>query len=240
MILGTDVVQSAIHLTAATLAAMSPSVEFNQMPLHALKYGMDASGEAHFGSLDWLKAPKAQSFFSATEEHMRATSSEEGIIQRPVADVVISNPPYTRSGNDGGKDPSALAGVFSIPAVDTDSLASMVDYISKLLKGTPANKIAGHGSSFTVLADRLVRPGGRIALVLPVTALYGGSWGEVRKMLAEYFDIEFVVSSHDPNLLSMSYDTGIAEALFGCTPTKERRESVASWKIRQSLAGGIC
>ena len=214
VILGTDVVQSAIHLTAATLAAMSPSVEFKQMPLHALKYGMDASGEAHFGSLDWLKAPKAQSFFSATEEHMRATSSEEGIIQRPVADLVISNPPYTRSGNDGGKDPSALAGVFSIPAVDTDSLSSMVDYISKLLKGTPANKIAGHGSSFTVLADRLVRPDGRIALVLPVTALYGGSWRDVREMLAECFDIEFVVSSHDPDLLSMSYDTAIAEALL--------------------------
>ena len=74
--------------------------------------------------------------------------------------------------------------------------------------------MAGHASSFTVLADRMVRPGGRIALVLPVTALFGESWREVRRMLSSKYEIEFVVSSHDPALLSMSYDTAIAEALL--------------------------
>lgn len=82
------------------------------------------------------------------------------------------------------------------------------------MKGTAANQRAGHASSFTVLADRIVKPGGRIALVLPVTALSGESWREVRQMLASRYEIEFVVSSHDPNLLSMSYDTSIAEALL--------------------------
>ena len=239
VIAGADVVQAGIHLTAATLAAMSPSVKFESMPLYALKYGMDASGEAHFGSLDWLKAPEAQSFFSATEEQVRAKNSESGIVQRPVVDLVISNPPYTRSGNDGGKDPASLAGLFSIPAIDTDSLASMVDYISKLLKGTPANKIAGHASSFTVLADRMVKPGGCIALVLPVTALFGQSWNEVREMLAAKYEIEFVVSSHDPALRSMSYDTGIAEALLVARRLREgenpprRGKFVNLWKAAQ-------
>ena len=65
-----------------------------------------------------------------------------------------------------------------------------------------------------MLADRLVKPGGRISLVLPVTALSGESWREVRQMLASRYEVEFVVSSHDPNLLSMSYDTAIAEALL--------------------------
>ena len=60
-----------------------------------------------------------------------------------------------------------------------------------------------------MLADRLVKPGGRIALVLPVTALSGESWREVRQMLASRYEVEFVVSSHDPNLLSMSYDTAL-------------------------------
>ena len=60
----------------------------------------------------------------------------------------------------------------------------------------------------------MVKPGGRVALVLPVTALSGESWREVRRMLSSKYAVEYVVSSHDPNLLSMSYDTGIAEALL--------------------------
>ena len=53
-----------------------------------------------------------------------------------------------------------------------------------------------------------------MALVLPVTALSGESWRDIRKMLSSKYEIEFVVSSHDPERRSMSYDTGIAEALL--------------------------
>ena len=215
VIIGTDVVPAAIHLTAATLAAMSPSVRFERMQLHTLMYGIDEmSGGAHFGSLDWLKAPEAQSSFSATREQIGATSGAGSVVQRPNVDLVISNPPYTRSGNDGGKDEAALASVFSLPQEDMEKLEYMIAHISNLQRGTPANKIAGHGSSFTVLADRMVKPGGRIALVLPVTALSGQSWRGIRRMLAERYDIEFVVSSQDGDLRSMSYDTGIAEILL--------------------------
>ena len=236
VITGADVVQAAIHLTAATLASMSPSVRFDRMQLYTLRYGMDNAGGFHFGSLDWLKAPETQSFFSATQDQMRATSGTGSIVQRPLADLVISNPPYTRSGNDGGKNQSSLASVFSLPAKNIASLTSMVEHISKLLKGTPANKIAGHGSSFTVLADRMVNPEGRIALVLPVTALFGESWRQVREMLAARYEVEFVVSSHDPKLLSMSYDTGIAEALVVARrlredePPTERGRFVNLWR----------
>ena len=61
---------------------------------------------------------------------------------------------------------------------------------------------------------RMVNPGGRIAFVLPVTAIAGESWRQVRRMLASRFDLEFVVSSHDPKLRSMSFDTSIAEILL--------------------------
>ena len=90
-----------------------------------------------------------------------------------------------------------------------------------MLRGTPANQIAGHGSSFTVLADRLIKPGGRIALVLPVTAVAGESWSEIREMLASRYQIEFVVSSHDPQLRTMSYDTDRAEILLIARQLKE-------------------
>ena len=213
VITGADVVQAAIHFTAATLAAMSPSVKFEQMQLHTLRLGRDTSKKIWLGSLDWLEAPETQSFFSTTEEQIGAASGEGGIVQRPIADLVISNPPFTRRGSDGGKE-EAIARVFSLPEGDTESQQAIAKRTSALLKGTAANQIAGHGSSFAVLADRLVKPGGRISLVLPVTALSGESWREVRQMLASRYEVEVVVSSHDPNLLSMSYDTAIAEALL--------------------------
>ena len=213
VITGADVVQSAIHLTAATLAAMSPSIRFEQMQLHTLRLGMESSGDVHLGSLDWLAASEVQSFFSATQEQIGATSSAGSIVQRPQADLVISNPPYTRRGSDGGHEES-LARIFSLPEGDPESQKAIAMRTSGLLRGTPANQMAGHASSFTVLADRLVEPGGRVALVLPVTALSGESWREVRGMLASRYEIEYVVSSHDPDLRSMSYDTAIAEALL--------------------------
>ncbi len=213
VIMGADVVQSAIHLTAATLAAMSPSMRFEQMQLHTLRLGMESSGDIHLGSLDWLGAPEVQSFFSATQEQIGAKSGEGSIVRRPQADLVICNPPYTRRGSDGGHEES-LERVFSLPEGGAESQNAIARRTSRLLKGTPANQMAGHASSFTVLADRLVNPGGRLALVLPVTALSGESWREVRGMLSTKYEIEFVVSSHDPDLRSMSYDTAIAEALL--------------------------
>ena len=213
VIIGADVVQAAIHLTAATLAAMSPSVRFEQMQLHTLRLGRDSSKKIWLGSLDWLEAPETQSFFSTTEEQIGAASGSGGIVQRPMTDLVISNPPFTRRGSDGGKE-EALSRVFSLPEGDLESQQAIAKRTSALLKGTSANQIAGHASSFTVLADRMVSPGGRIALVLPVTALFGESWREIRRMLSSKYEIEFVVSSHDPALLSMSYDTAIAEALL--------------------------
>ena len=218
---GADVVQAAIHLTAATLAAMSPLVRFEQMQLHTLRLGTEIqkdlqgteSRKVWLGSLDWLTASEVQSFFSATDEQLGATSGTGSIVQQPIADVVISNPPFTRRGSDGGKE-QAISRVFSLPEGDRESQQAIAKRTSALLKGTAANQMAGHASSFTVLADRLVKRGGRVALVLPVTALSGESWREIREMLSRRYEIEFVVSSHDPALRSMSFDTGIAEALL--------------------------
>ena len=213
ILFGADVVQAAIHLTAATLAAMSPTVSFDQMELHTLRIGIDEDGKVSLGSLDWLQALETQSFFSATEEQIGATSGTGSLVSRPRADLVISNPPYTRRGADGSSE-AAIARVFSVPSGDKKSMDAIKKRTGELLKGTAANQKAGHGSSFSVLADRMVKPGGRIAFVLPVTAIAGLSWRQLRRMLASRFDLEFLVSSHDPNLRSMSFDTSIAEVLL--------------------------
>ena len=114
-----DVVQAAIHLTAVTLAGMSPQVRFEQMELHSLRLGRDVSKKIRLVSLDWLEAPETQSFFLATEEQIGAASGEGSVVQRPMADLV-SNPPFTRRGRDGGKE-EAISRVFSLPEGDLES-----------------------------------------------------------------------------------------------------------------------
>ena len=220
VIMGADVVQSAIHLTAATLAAMSTTAEFERMQLYTLPLGVEETRvgeeiktEVRLGSLDWLKSSGVQAHFSATQEQMSAVNGEGGVIHTPQVDLVISNPPYTRRGSDGGKQ-EAIARVFDLPENDPDKEDALKRATSALLKGTPANQIAGHGTSFLVLADRMVKPGGRIAFVLPDTALAGDSWAGIRRMLAERYSVEFVITSHDSKLPSFSFDTNIAEALI--------------------------
>ena len=222
---GADVVPSAIHITAATLAAMSPSVGFEEMQLHSLIMGVDPEsvamhgsfgrrpGDIRLGSLDWLHDDEAQSSFSATREQIGAVGSAGKLVERPRADLVISNPPYTRRGSDGGKG-EALARVLDVPEGDAETRKAVARRTSALLKGTPANQTAGHAASFTVLADRLVKPNGRVALVLPVTAMAGESWRRVRAMLSNRYAVDLVISSHDPDLRSMSFDTHIAEVLL--------------------------
>ena len=81
--------------------------------------------------------------------------------------------------------------MLDLPVGDAGARDAVAKRTSALLRGTPANQTAGHAASFTVLADRLVTPDGRIALVLPVTALAGDSWRDVRQMLASRYAIEF-------------------------------------------------
>ncbi len=105
--------------------------------------------------------------------------------------------------------------------------------------------MAGHGSSFTVLADRIVKQGGRIALVLPVKSLAGGTWSDVRAMLASRYQVEFVVSCHDPEMRSMSYDTDIGEKLLVARrlqkgePSPRRGVFVNLWRAPRSVTDAL-
>ena len=78
---------------------------------------------------------------------------------------------------------------------------------------------AGLASNFVDLAHCKVRPGGCIAFVLPLSALSGGSWHEVRKLLATgYRDVTAVTLAAEGNTDSaFSADTGMGETLIVAT-----------------------
>ena len=216
VIQGADVVQAATHLTASTLAAMSPSITFQRMNLHTLPLGSDSVNGPRLGSLGWLTHDRLDSLFSAAGEQIRGNGEGPDdtarSAPRPCADLVIMNPPYTRheGPGDGSDRFTTIFGSFRDPAVERQMSRALV----RALQGTPANQRVGLASAFVVLADRLVREGGRIALVLPVTAVAGAAWSGVRQMWADRYDVEYVLAVHDPQHRSLSEDTSIAEVLL--------------------------
>jgi len=219
---GFDVVHVALHLAAATLASISPDTLFKKMHLAAPKFGVAADGAMHLGSLDFLDSNIAKTSFRAADENgaqskfeeaqevVKPDSLEKDTVAIPQADLIIANPPYTRHESDTGegKLKSRIFGQFE---KDWDILSKQ---LSKKLSGTDANQFAGLASAFIVLADKYVKPNGRIAFVLPSTALTGTSWADLRGNIAERYDVEFVISAQIDISQSLSFDTHITEVLL--------------------------
>lgn len=53
---GYDVLSSAVHLTASTLALLAPGIEFKKMNLHCVPLGEQANREIRLGSVDYLQS----------------------------------------------------------------------------------------------------------------------------------------------------------------------------------------
>lgn len=209
---GADVVDAAIHLTGSTLASIAPKVTFERMNLHVMPLGDDEMNGPRLGSLDWLDNRQLRTLFSGAGEQVGALEGKtSSTIKRPEPKLVIANPPYRRHNSSTGRGEGQNRVFGHKDLADERDLAGR---LSALLVGKPANQIAGLGSVFVVLADDLLEPGGRMAFVLPATSLSGTSWREIRQMLSEHYEVEYVVSSHDPSASAMSYDTSIAEILL--------------------------
>ena len=74
---------------------------------------------------------------------------------------------------------------------------------------------AGIASAFAALAHKKLKPGGVLALVLPLSAVAGLSWQGFREMIGRYYtDLTVLtIAAADNDDLSFSSDTGLAECL---------------------------
>ncbi len=209
---GADVVDAAIHMTAATLASMMVAVKFDKMNLHVFPLEVDEIDGPRIGSLDWMESDQIRALFSGAAEQVGALRGiTSTTLKRPEPKLVIANPPYRRHNSSTGEGDSNTR-VFGHK--DVGSERKLAERLSKLLSGKPGNQIAGLGSAFICLADSLLQSDGRLAFVLPASSLSGTSWAKIRQMLTDRYQVEYVVSSHDPHTPSMSFDTHINEVLL--------------------------
>lgn len=209
-IYGFDVLPSALHLTASTLALRASAVSFELTNLFSLPLGTD---QARLGSIEFMRSPEIhllQDIFGSLPLFGQVSGSgepEEPVVHAPPLDLCVMNPPFTRS--VGG---NLLFG--SLPEAER---ADMQRKLARMLRDPQdpvlANTTAGLGSVFVAVGDRRLADNGRLALVLPRALLSGVAWEKTRTLIGSKYQLEYVVVSHDPERWNFSDNTSLSEVL---------------------------
>ena len=218
---GCDVMPSAIHITGSTLSGIAPSVRFDNSRLYTLAYGRREDGSVAIGSLELLQSSAALTLFNTSDPAQRTGSVGEETAAQIIADIpdgyfdlVIMNPPFTSNTKHRDAEGNVQNAAFAAFGASVDDQDDMAARLTRLAHGSHYHGHAGLGSAFASIADKKLRPGGALALVLPFTAVNGASWAKFRRMIAEnYTDVTVVSIASDTGDMSFSSDTGIAECL---------------------------
>ena len=219
---GCDVMPSAIHITGSTLSGVEPAVGFSKSRLYTMPYGRQKDGSVMIGSLELLQSSNVMTLFNTSDPALRTGGAGEETatqVQTEILDsgygLVIMNPPFTSATNHEGAHADITNPAFAaFGATDADQTA-MGERANKLAKNTCYHGNAGIASAFAALAHNKLKPGGVLALVLPLSVSTGLSWQGFRQMLADHYTglTVFSIAAADDDDLSFSSDTGMAECL---------------------------
>ena len=259
---GCDVMPSAIHITGSTLSGVEPSIGFGTSRLYTMPYGRMKDDSVSIGSLELLSAEAVMPTINTSDPAMRTGSAGEETAAQVIADcphesfdLVIMNPPFTRPGSDWEGSERAEDYIKHFRGLSTGLVTQkdMAKSLSRHTKSTCYHGYAGIASAFAALAHKKIKPGGVLALVLPLSAASGLSWEDFREMIGRrYTDLTVLtIADADDDALSFSADTDMAECLViarklkrGETP--QDRVSFTSLRRRpqglahaSSLAGGL-
>jgi len=236
---GADIMPAATHLTAAILSSAHPQVPFDRTRIYTMPYGEaeEGGGQHDIGSLELLGKEQALPLFDTgvVELHGGASSGGALAVDAPNEsfDLVIMNPPFTRPTNhETAEVPVPSFAGFATSEDEQRVMSQRLKGMRKELerqakkvglKSPAGNGNAGLGSNFLDLADRKVRPGGVLALVLSAALIQGDSWSAARRLLArKYEDLAIVsIATTGTTDRAFSSDTGMAEVLV--LATKKRR-----------------
>ena len=218
---GCDVMPSAVHITGSTLSGMEPNVLFGNSHLYTMPYGRMADNSVMIGSLELLQSSNVLTLFNTSDPAMRTGSAGEETATQVRAeipdegyDLVIMNPPFTRATNHEGAHADITNPAFAAFDATRADQTAMGDRTNRLGDDTCYHGNAGVASAFAALAHKKLKPGGVLALVLPLSVANGLSWQGFRKMIdSGYTDVTVLSISANGRDMSFSSDTGMAECL---------------------------
>ena len=218
---GCDVMPSAVHITSSTLAGAQPQVGHYESHLYPLAYGRQHDLSVKVGSLELLDSESAMSLYNTSDPARRTGSIGEETASMVVVkiphdsfDMVIMNPPFTNATNHEGAHADITNPAFAAFNATRADQSEMGKRANRLAEGTCSHGNAGLASTFAALAHKKLKPGGVLALVVPLSVANGLSWSGFRKMLAtDYNDVTVLSIAANGRDMSFSSDTGMAECL---------------------------
>lgn len=218
-LVGCDVLPAAAHLTASMLAGAHPTIKYKGSSILAVSYGPRDGGGVALGSLDLLDPQRAFNIIAITAKVFEGMGESEkeawSTLPHASFDMVVMNPPFTRDTNHEAAKwnvPNPMFAAFGSPDEQQREMARASE---RLLRGTSAHGNAGEASAFLVLADRKLKDGGRLAMVMPLSLMSGEAWEASRQLLRKSYDELTLVSiaGAKDNEMSFSADTGMGECL---------------------------
>ena len=227
-----DIMPAATHMTAMTLSSAHPGSPFAHTQIHTMPYGqVGPDGPVQIGSLELLSPEPLNALFGTgrlrLEGRGEAQHDQGTLVDIPhhSLDLVIMNPPYTAPTNHGHS--GADVPVPSFAGFNTSDAEQTA--MSRRLRVLRVPNQAGHGnaglgSNFMDLAHALLRPGGILALVLPLTVVQGAAWERARQLLERYYQDCLIVSLTAVRAQDRAFsaDTELAEILLVATRKKHR------------------
>ena len=235
-----DIMPAAVHLTSSLLSSVAPRERYTGTRNVLYPYGgtgeFDNKGKpvVNVGSLDLLdiKTTQHQAVLPLNEQMALGATGERAAIEVDMSplnqSLVIMNPPFTTPTNhaaDHAKPGNPAFAAFNTSEEEQEAMAEKTKVLSK---GTVGDGNAGLGSQFAAIANNMVKPNGHIALVLPLSAMVGGSykvrknkkkqlfsWQKLRRLLAgSYNDIIIItIAQAIARDSSFSADTNMAETV---------------------------
>ena len=237
-LVGADIMPAATHLTASVLSSTHPSVTFRNTSIVTLPYGEQPEGSGHpvaIGSLDLIEDEETIPLFGTGQVRVRGVGTiDDGNVNLPHEgfDLVIMNPPFTRSTGQEAEKIGIPAPAFAGFATKEDEMRLMSRRLNGIRTGAiRGRRMVGHGnaglaSNFIDLANAKLGSGGILAAVLPGVFLGGTAWAATRDLLHEEYKNVLVVSIAAAGITDRAFsaDTGMAEVLVIATRRDEAEQ----------------
>ena len=222
---GADVSPISAHLANSSLAAMGNGEPYGKTHIGWLSVGVpvaNAPGQRSTGSLEFLRQSEVNDLFDDLGGATGGARTEDSsiVVLDHTLDYILMNPPYSRT--RGGQR------AFDISGLTDDEREGCQRRWGALLADQPAIKTAGMAASFLCVARKKTKIGGRIGVVLPLTAAFADTWRETRAMVVRDFDeiIVIAVAGAEGGADALSADTHMGEMLL--VAKRRRAPRVAS------------
>ena len=185
-LIATDIMPAATHLTTSMLASANPTTLFERTRVYTLPYGetQTEGGENAFriGALDLLDERTGVSLFPTAIRRVRASAADRAVggdlsefsIPHGSLDLVLMNPPFTRPTNhEIAEVPIPSFAGFETSRNEQKRMSAVLTRRRRKLEAPAGHGNAGLASNFLDLAHLKLKPGGTLALVMPLVLVSG-------------------------------------------------------------------